>query len=88
MSEGGTEKEGEKKSQHTARLEAWSQEPWDHDLSWNQESGHLTNWATPEPQESISFKHKPNSAQSQVIADTTEARPFSAPVFPLSLFQP
>ena len=24
--------------QHRAGREAWTQEPWDHDLSWNQES--------------------------------------------------
>ena len=35
--------------QHRTWLGAGTHEPWDHDLSQNQESGRLTNWATQVP---------------------------------------
>ena len=50
VSRGGTERERENpkqapRCQHRAWHEAWSHEPWDHDLSRNQVR-YLTNWAT------------------------------------------
>ena len=40
-------------SQGRGQCGARTQEPWDHDLSQNQESGHLTDWATQAPLSSL-----------------------------------
>ena len=47
------ETENLKQTPRWARSPMWGPipGPWDHDLSWNQESGLLTHWATQAPQE-------------------------------------
>ena len=46
---GGGAEEENFQSEHGTGCSAWSHDPWDHDLSWNQELGHLTDWATQAP---------------------------------------
>ena len=56
---GGAEQEGDRSPKQAlcwAQRRAWTQDPWDHDLSRSRTFNRLTNWATQEPLRNI-FNH-------------------------------